>query len=834
MNRMIKISIAAILISVISIFNFVGVSASTIYKDGISEDAQSKGNISNINDSLSEQSYNIVSEVEAKRDEFVKHYSIGSGRYIAVVYAEPVNYNENGQWKEIDNSLIVGNDSELGSVFHNKCNSYKATFSKTSFSDRLVSIQYDQYSISWSLDKSKNPGIKRVEAQIANSDTSSSNNDELFNARKSRSTIEYKSVFQNVDIKYTVAPKYIKEDIILTDNSSPMSYSFNIRTPGLKARQNSDNTIDFFNSENPGHDIFSISAPTMYDSSKEHVSSSNIEMILTDSSDGYILELIPDSKWINAPDRVFPIYIDPTTTVSSTQNSSSIADTYVHSGDQAGNHYLLTYLRFGNSSDGLDRTYIKINLPSISGGTVYDATMYLSTTSGSSTFNNIDVYRVDSSWSSSTITWSLAQTYSQTLVKSNIPISYYSNSPSSYRYSCNITDTVQEYYNGSRVNNGLMIRYTNESIADYNAIYSSDCGTSNVMPVMRISYVYGETTGIVNGGIYYIFNRHSNKCMDVAGAGTTNGTNVQQWDYTATTNQRWKAIYQGNGLYKLLAVNTPDKYLEVAFNSNSDGTNINIWNGNYTEQYWSIQSNSNGSFRILSLCSDFSKGATVENASVSNGANVFQYTYTTGSEDNDDWIFTNSFDWPSEVQPTIHTRSEWNARTPDNSLFSPRGIANRIVFHHSAEKFNSTDINLVIAQIKRIQDMHMDDNGWADIGYNFIIDPAGRIWQGRDLQYMGAHATGWNDDIGVVILGDFEPRILNPWPDQLNQQQQDAMTQLSKWLCYTYDLARIQSGQSVAPISTHRTVDPSTVCPGANAAPWIENQLRAIISLWGS
>ena len=95
---------------------------------------------------------------------------------------------------------------------------------------------------------------------------------------------------------------------------------------------------------------------------------------------------------------------------------------------------------------------------------------------------------MDAAWSSSTLTWATAPTSNQTLVTYNIPVSYYVNSPSTYRYSCDITDTVKEFYSGTRFNNGFMIRYTNEGISDYNAVYSSDCGTTNVMPVTVVYY----------------------------------------------------------------------------------------------------------------------------------------------------------------------------------------------------------------------------------------------------------------------------------------------------------------------------------------------------------
>ncbi|MFA7206496.1 MAG: RICIN domain-containing protein, partial [Saccharofermentanales bacterium] len=85
--------------------------------------------------------------------------------------------------------------------------------------------------------------------------------------------------------------------------------------------------------------------------------------------------------------------------------------------------------------------------------------------------------------------------------------------------------------------------------------------------------------------------------------------------------------------------------------------NVDISNASLNRQLWSIQSNGNGSYRILSECSNLSKGLTVEGASTASPANVFQYAYTgAGSNDNDDWIFELiSNDFVSREQPIANS-----------------------------------------------------------------------------------------------------------------------------------------------------------------------------------
>lgn len=49
----------------------------------------------------------IVREVTELREESVKHFLCEDGSYIAATYSAPVHYKENGEWKEIDNSLSL-------------------------------------------------------------------------------------------------------------------------------------------------------------------------------------------------------------------------------------------------------------------------------------------------------------------------------------------------------------------------------------------------------------------------------------------------------------------------------------------------------------------------------------------------------------------------------------------------------------------------------------------------------------------------------------------------------------------------------------------------------
>lgn len=107
---------------------------------------------------------------------------------------------------------------------------------------------------------------------------------------------------------------------------------------------------------------------------------------------------------------------------------------------------------------------------------------------------------------------------------------------------------------------------------------------------------------------------------------------------------------------------------------------------------------------------------------------------------------------------TAQKRASWSPATPIASKLDPMEKIYRLTVHHSAIYLRDTSITTCAAQIKHIQRDHMNpDRGYADIGYHFLIDPAGRIWEGRDLRWQGAHARGENNrgNIGICLLGNF-------------------------------------------------------------------------------
>ena len=117
-------------------------------------------------------------------------------------------------------------------------------------------------------------------------------------------------------------------------------------------------------------------------------------------------------------------------------------------------------------------------------------------------------------------------------------------------------------------------------------------------------------------------------------------------------------------------------------------------------------------------------------------------------------------------QPPILARATW-ARGMARPRVAPAYGAVRIAFVHHTETPNGYLPGEVPAMLRAIFAFHRDVKGWNDIGYNFVIDAFGRIFEARaggiDEPVVGAQAGGYNlVSTGVALLGAFASRSISP------------------------------------------------------------------------
>lgn len=169
-------------------------------------------------------------------------------------------------------------------------------------------------------------------------------------------------------------------------------------------------------------------------------------------------------------------------------------------------------------------------------------------------------------------------------------------------------------------------------------------------------------------------------------------------------------------------------------------------------------------------------------------------------------------------QPDICDRDCWDARPP-SSTPSQMSSLNRAVIHHTAisANYDTTSIEESKAQVRAVQNYHMDVNGWSDIGYHFLADKLGNAFEGRegsiDSRPRGAH-DGVNDaSMGFSMMGYFH----DPYDQEPTEAIRCAVYNLIAWkIPDPYDAfgAGSYGGMSqVGFLAGHRDVK-STACPG--------------------
>lgn len=179
-------------------------------------------------------------------------------------------------------------------------------------------------------------------------------------------------------------------------------------------------------------------------------------------------------------------------------------------------------------------------------------------------------------------------------------------------------------------------------------------------------------------------------------------------------------------------------------------------------------------------------------------------------------------------QPAIYSRAQWGAdegiRSWDASYSTTLKAA---TVHHTADS-NSYSPEQVPSILRSIYYFHSVSRGWGDIGYNFIVDKFGRIWEGRyggiATTAIGAHAGGFNSNTtGVSMLGNYE--VAQPTYEMLNSVAAVIAWKFSLYQVYPLAWTTLVSGGggtskysagtavNLPVIFAHRDVG-NTTCPG--------------------
>jgi hypothetical protein len=185
------------------------------------------------------------------------------------------------------------------------------------------------------------------------------------------------------------------------------------------------------------------------------------------------------------------------------------------------------------------------------------------------------------------------------------------------------------------------------------------------------------------------------------------------------------------------------------------------------------------------------------------------------------------------TQPLVEPRTGW-AADPLYMTWAPEfSPTKKLIVHHTDTGNDYADKAAAEQQIRNIYFYHSVTQGWGDIGYNFIIDKFGNVYEGRYSRaynganpsgddsagrgVTGAHTDGWNSGtVGIALLGTYAAQDVTPAARQ-------ALGSLLAWEASrngidpqaTTPFVNPVSGASITGpnIASHRLYN-ATTCPG--------------------
>ncbi|WP_282156222.1 polymorphic toxin type 8 domain-containing protein [Cytobacillus gottheilii] len=440
-------------------------------------------------------------EVVEKRTATSQVFKQEDGSYRMDVYPEPIHVQneKTDEWEVIDNTLTK---SKTGRI-QNENSEFSASFSPNMELDEPI-LAVKQQDKSVVIESIQQNGSESGDAQA------------LVNENK----VIYKDIYPNTDLSYSVSNFKIKEDILLKarpDSKEQLEYTFQFDISGLQLEKTKDGYL-FLQDSKTKERLFALEMPFMMDSSKpdgfvsyleapmpEGAWSDQIEMIAEQSGDKLTITLQPNMDWLHAPERVYPVVIDPTLKVY--QPKKDLDDATIRSAlpDTTGGADLELGAGYHSNSNNVVRSLLKFDLGTLpKGAKIMSAQLNLRLSSvWNQTPSNIQLFEMNNTWEENRATWN-RRTLNNLWSKKGgdyTPVSLSNQTiggldttleePPLFKWAIS-DEIIDKWINHPSQNLGLMLKAQNESLATYKKFYSGDSSgaTGDLKYSPKLSVVY--------------------------------------------------------------------------------------------------------------------------------------------------------------------------------------------------------------------------------------------------------------------------------------------------------------------------------------------------------
>jgi len=520
------------------------------------------------------ETYEILGEDTSLREESIKYFRLKDGGYLAAGYPVPVHYEdkETGEFLEINNDLEkTAIDGET--YYTNADNPFEVSLPENLSAGQPIIVSQDENSIGLTylpnedghVEAAADSGILAAPPQKPAASALAEGNIQITNRVGAAKTsaqpltravteeqrieaanetmqkaekVESKALYEtepNISFEYHVVGNYLKENIVIREKSVLEPFRFELDTNGMTAELQEDRSV-LISSVTEEEPSFLMNAPFMYDAAGARTS--EVEVTLTETENGYLYTMTPSGEWLNDSQRVYPVTIDPhiekitsyanvkDTTVSFKTRGATVGASSLESSAE------IAYLKVGRQYNGNElgaAVYFAVpsNIPK--SARIVQATMdvagYRGGLSTCPSDTQINAYRITSDWNVGNIkenkvlyTDSSPKTPSYDSAALDYFIYNDSAEPSNPWKEIDITRAVQEWVNGTP-NYGILLRGVNlPSSGDRLArFYDSDNGVENSDP--QYAFWYRDTSGLED---YWSYHSHS---AGIAGNGYLNDFN---------------------------------------------------------------------------------------------------------------------------------------------------------------------------------------------------------------------------------------------------------------------------------------------------------------------
>lgn len=332
-----------------------------------------------------------VGELPQLNTQSATFYELNDGRVEAEFAAAPVRYRDgDGQWRPIDTDVVESQRDGL--TFVNETNTFTSAFGDSA--DELARFSQDGRAVTI--------GVPRADAvePVADGDT-----------------VTFPDVLgDGVDVRYQVTGQALKEEIVLRERPETGEFAFTLDLDGLSAVERPDGSIGFFPGDQDVDPVLVMPPPFMLDAAEDPDSpygvgwSPAVSQSLQRDGDELRVVVAADEEWLAAPQREYPVVIDPTVAVQPTVTQSQ--DAMILSDDPDANFDGNWRLSAGTTSIGKARSMVRFDLSAVPDGVALDTAALKLYYDQNHTTNDVDVpleaRRVTAPWDESTVTWNAA------------------------------------------------------------------------------------------------------------------------------------------------------------------------------------------------------------------------------------------------------------------------------------------------------------------------------------------------------------------------------------------------------------------------------------------